>query len=165
MCQVHIQPFRDMIDGMRMDLVKSRYRTYDELYGYCYKVAGTVALMTTPVMGIDPGYPVRPARDCYPVAVRTLISALECVGSVQKVMQPVALPVTAAARLAARFISATLAGYPTPLLQTAVLSVHRPIMYRTALFVSLDMEHGIHIMWNTACELPATACLLATLAV
>ena len=56
---VHIQPFRDMIDGMRMDLVKSRYRSYDELYGYCYKVAGTVALMTTPVMGIDPAYPVR----------------------------------------------------------------------------------------------------------
>jgi len=53
---VHIQPFRDMIDGMRMDLVKSRYQTYDELYGYCYKVAGTVALMTTPVMGINPAY-------------------------------------------------------------------------------------------------------------
>ena len=49
-----------MIEGMRMDLVKSRYRTFDELYGYCYKVAGTVALMTTPVMGIDPAYPVRP---------------------------------------------------------------------------------------------------------
>lgn len=53
---VHIQPFRDMIDGMRMDLVKSRYSSYDELYGYCYKVAGTVALMTTPVMGINPAY-------------------------------------------------------------------------------------------------------------
>lgn len=53
---VHIQPFRDMIDGMRMDLVKSRYQTYDELYGYCYRVAGTVALMTMPVMGIDPSY-------------------------------------------------------------------------------------------------------------
>jgi len=62
--QVHIQPFRDMIDGMRMDLVKSRYRTYDELYGYCYKVAGTVALMTTPVMGIDPAYPVRLSNTC-----------------------------------------------------------------------------------------------------
>ena len=60
--QVHIQPFRDMIDGMRMDLVKSRYRTYDELYGYCYKVAGTVALMTTPVMGIDPAYQVWPPQ-------------------------------------------------------------------------------------------------------
>jgi phytoene synthase len=53
---VHIQPFRDMIDGMRMDLVKQRYETFEELYEYCYKVAGTVALMTTPIMGIDPAY-------------------------------------------------------------------------------------------------------------
>lgn len=53
---VDIQPFRDMIDGMRMDLVKSRYETFDELYEYCYRVAGTVGLMTTPVMGIDPSY-------------------------------------------------------------------------------------------------------------
>lgn len=48
-----------MIDGMRMDLVKSRYRNYDELYEYCYKVAGTVALMSVPVMGVDPTYKVR----------------------------------------------------------------------------------------------------------
>ena len=51
-----IQPFRDMIEGMRMDLVKSRYETYDELYEYCYRVAGTVALMSMPVMGIEPSY-------------------------------------------------------------------------------------------------------------
>jgi len=49
-----IQPFRDMVDGMRMDLVKSRYETFDELYEYCYRVAGTVGLMSVPVMGIDP---------------------------------------------------------------------------------------------------------------
>ena len=55
---VHIQPFRDMIDGMRMDLVKDRYETFDELYEYCYRVAGTVGLMTTPIMGIDPAYKV-----------------------------------------------------------------------------------------------------------
>ena len=48
------------IDGMRMDLVKPRYETFDELYEYCYKVAGTVGLMTTPVMGVDPTYKVRP---------------------------------------------------------------------------------------------------------
>jgi phytoene synthase len=47
-----------MIDGMRMDLVKSRYETYDELYEYCYRVAGTVALMSMPVMGVDPAYKV-----------------------------------------------------------------------------------------------------------
>jgi phytoene synthase len=50
---VTIQPFRDMIAGQRMDLHRSRYATFDELKLYCYRVAGTVGLMTTPVMGID----------------------------------------------------------------------------------------------------------------
>ncbi len=48
-----IQPFRDMIAGQRMDLYRSRYETFEELELYCYRVAGTVGLMTTPVMGID----------------------------------------------------------------------------------------------------------------
>ncbi|CAN6481457.1 unnamed protein product [Victoria cruziana] len=50
---VDIQPFKDMIEGMRMDLRKSRYMNFDELYLYCYYVAGTVGLMSVPVMGID----------------------------------------------------------------------------------------------------------------
>lgn len=54
MFPVDIQPFRDMIEGMRMDLVKTRYENFDELYLYCYYVAGTVGLMSVPVMGIDP---------------------------------------------------------------------------------------------------------------
>ena len=53
---VDITPFYDMIDGMRMDLVKRRYATFDELYEYCYRVAGTVALMSVPIMGIAPDY-------------------------------------------------------------------------------------------------------------
>jgi len=48
-----IQPFRDMIAGQRMDLYRNRYETFEELELYCYRVAGTVGLMTTPVMGID----------------------------------------------------------------------------------------------------------------
>lgn len=47
-----IQPFYDMVEGMRMDLYKWRYQTFDELYLYCYRVAGTVGLMSTPVMGL-----------------------------------------------------------------------------------------------------------------
>ncbi|KAJ6846399.1 phytoene synthase, chloroplastic [Iris pallida] len=47
-------PFKDMIKGMRMDLKKSRYKDFDELYLYCYYVAGTVGLMSVPVMGISP---------------------------------------------------------------------------------------------------------------
>lgn len=48
-----IQPFRDMIAGQRMDLYRSRYETFDELRLYCYRVAGTVGLMSTTVMGRD----------------------------------------------------------------------------------------------------------------
>ncbi|XP_039049702.1 phytoene synthase 2, chloroplastic-like isoform X2 [Hibiscus syriacus] len=51
---VDIQPFKDMIEGMRLDLKKSRYMNFDELYLYCYYVAGTVGLMSVPVMGIAP---------------------------------------------------------------------------------------------------------------
>ncbi|GFQ03426.1 phytoene synthase chloroplastic [Phtheirospermum japonicum] len=51
---VDIQPFKDMIEGMRMDLWKSRYKNFDELYLYCYYVAGTVGLMSVPIMGIAP---------------------------------------------------------------------------------------------------------------
>ena len=48
-----IQPFRDMIAGQRMDLCRNRYQTFEDLYSYCYRVAGTVGLMSTAVMGID----------------------------------------------------------------------------------------------------------------
>jgi phytoene synthase len=50
---IDIQPFRDMIAGQRMDLYRSRYETFEELYLYCYRVAGTVGLMSTAVMGVD----------------------------------------------------------------------------------------------------------------
>ena len=47
-----IQPFRDMIAGQKMDLVRNRYQTFDELQLYCYRVAGTVGLMSNAVLGI-----------------------------------------------------------------------------------------------------------------
>ena len=52
---VEIQPFRDMIAGQRMDLSRNRYNTFEELTLYCYRVAGTVGLMTSPVLGVDAG--------------------------------------------------------------------------------------------------------------
>jgi phytoene synthase len=45
------QPFFDLIKGMRMDLTKKRYETFEELKVYCYKVASTVGLMTIPIFG------------------------------------------------------------------------------------------------------------------
>ena len=51
-----IDPYLDMIAGQRMDLTKFRYKNFDELQLYCYRVAGTVGLMTQNVMGIDAYY-------------------------------------------------------------------------------------------------------------
>jgi len=49
-----IQPFRDMIAGQRMDLFCNRYKTFEDLKLYCYRVAGTVGLMSVTIMGIEP---------------------------------------------------------------------------------------------------------------
>ena len=43
-----------------MDLTKFRYKTFEELKLYCYRVAGTVGLMTQNVMGIDSAYTSAP---------------------------------------------------------------------------------------------------------
>lgn len=48
-----IQPFRDMIAGQQMDLQRSRYETFEDLQLYCYRVAGTVGLMTSAIFGIN----------------------------------------------------------------------------------------------------------------
>ena len=51
-----IQPYLDMIEGQRMDLEQHRYQSFQELKLYCYRVAGTVGLMTQGVIGIDSAY-------------------------------------------------------------------------------------------------------------
>jgi phytoene synthase len=53
---IDIQPFKDMIAGQRMDLSRNRYETFEELKLYCYRVAGTVGLITNPVWGLDSNY-------------------------------------------------------------------------------------------------------------
>ena len=55
-----LQAYLDMIEGQRMDVVKHRYANFAELQLYCYRVAGTVGLMTQDVMGLDPAYTTAP---------------------------------------------------------------------------------------------------------
>lgn len=60
-----ITPFMDMIRGMLMDvpgLGQDRYDNFDELHLYCYRVAGTVGLMSLPVFGCAPGITDEQAR-------------------------------------------------------------------------------------------------------
>ncbi|KAL7436644.1 hypothetical protein ACHAXH_006175 [Discostella pseudostelligera] len=61
-----ITPFSDMIRGMLMDipgLGQERYDTWDELHLYCYRVAGTVGLMSMPIFGCAPGYTDEMAKE------------------------------------------------------------------------------------------------------
>ncbi|KPK97635.1 MAG: hypothetical protein AMJ95_08115 [Omnitrophica WOR_2 bacterium SM23_72] len=43
--------FDELLEGMRMDLTKKRYQTFDDLYGYCYRVAGVVGLIMLKIFG------------------------------------------------------------------------------------------------------------------
>ncbi len=48
----HDLPF-ELIEGMRMDLNSTRYRTFDELRVFCYRVASVVGLMMSHVIGFQ----------------------------------------------------------------------------------------------------------------
>lgn len=48
---IPVEPARDLIDGIRSDLQPEPFGTWEDLRGYCYRVAGTVGLLTAPVLG------------------------------------------------------------------------------------------------------------------
>ncbi len=56
-------PFQELIDGVEMDLTVRRYPTFAALERYCYRVAGTVGLMMTPVLGYADPAALGPAAD------------------------------------------------------------------------------------------------------
>eukprot|EP00594_Rhizosolenia_setigera_P006451 CAMPEP_0178949834 /NCGR_PEP_ID=MMETSP0789-20121207/6293_1 /TAXON_ID=3005 /ORGANISM="Rhizosolenia setigera, Strain CCMP 1694" /LENGTH=540 /DNA_ID=CAMNT_0020630445 /DNA_START=107 /DNA_END=1729 /DNA_ORIENTATION=+ len=61
-----IEPFVDMIRGMLMDipvLGVERYKEFDELHLYCYRVAGTVGLMSMPIFGTKNGITYQDAKE------------------------------------------------------------------------------------------------------
>jgi len=45
------KPFDDLVDGVEMDLRQSRYETFDELVGYCRRVASAVGLICIEIFG------------------------------------------------------------------------------------------------------------------
>lgn len=45
------QPFDDLVDGVEMDLRHKQYQTFDELAGYCRRVASTVGLICIEIFG------------------------------------------------------------------------------------------------------------------
>ncbi len=50
---IPVQLFEEVIEGVEIDLVKSRFDTFDELREYCYKVASVVGLICIEVFGYE----------------------------------------------------------------------------------------------------------------
>jgi phytoene synthase len=44
-------PFGDLVDGVAMDIGHRRYKTFAELYQYCYRVASTVGIICVQIFG------------------------------------------------------------------------------------------------------------------
>ncbi|MCK9409899.1 MAG: presqualene diphosphate synthase HpnD [Bacteriovoracaceae bacterium] len=48
---IPLHHFHELIKGMEMDLVKTRYETFEDLKLYCYRVASTVGLICAEIFG------------------------------------------------------------------------------------------------------------------
>ncbi|MDD8017176.1 MAG: presqualene diphosphate synthase HpnD [Bacteroidota bacterium] len=48
---IPLHHFQDLIKGMEMDLMKTRYETFEDLKVYCYRAASTVGLICTEIFG------------------------------------------------------------------------------------------------------------------
>ena len=55
--RIPLEPFDDLVAGVSMDIEPRRFETFADLELYCYRVAGTVGLMITPVAGYRPESP------------------------------------------------------------------------------------------------------------
>ena len=44
-------PFEDLLDGVEMDLTRTRYERFDDLRAYCHRVASTVGLICLSIFG------------------------------------------------------------------------------------------------------------------
>jgi 15-cis-phytoene synthase len=52
----------ELLEGMRMDLDEFEYRTFDDLWLFCYRVASVVGLMMSHVIGFEAGHSLESAR-------------------------------------------------------------------------------------------------------
>jgi phytoene synthase len=55
--------FREIIDGMEMDLDQNRYRDFKELQLYCYRVASVVGLLSAAIFGYSDRKTLKYAHD------------------------------------------------------------------------------------------------------
>lgn len=51
--KIPLEYFHQLIDGAEMDLTKKEYKSFEDLYEYCYRVASVVGLVCIHIFGFD----------------------------------------------------------------------------------------------------------------
>lgn len=74
-----IEPFQDMLKGQQMALDINRYPTWEDLQLYCYRVAGTVGLVSASILGVSADCAMREALITFGIAMQ-MTNILQDVG-------------------------------------------------------------------------------------
>jgi 15-cis-phytoene synthase len=61
---IPVERLHEVIDGVTSDLDTCRYATFQDLYGYCYRVASAVGLACLPIWGASDPRAAQPAVAC-----------------------------------------------------------------------------------------------------
>ena len=75
-----IEPFQDMLRGQQMALNIDCYQTWEELRLYCYRVAGTVGLVSASILGVELGSATCEALVTFGIAMQ-MTNILQDVGT------------------------------------------------------------------------------------
>ncbi|MBO0691826.1 MAG: squalene/phytoene synthase family protein [Acidimicrobiaceae bacterium] len=67
---IPMKALHELVDGCQMDVEGTRYRTFDELVGYCRRVAGTVGRLSLGIYGCDDPERAEPLADALGVALQ-----------------------------------------------------------------------------------------------
>jgi phytoene synthase len=81
----------ELVEGCEMDVTGTTYSTFDELVGYCRRVAGTVGRLSIAVYGVDDRARAAPLADALGVALQ-VTNILRDIVEDREVMGRVYLP-------------------------------------------------------------------------
>jgi phytoene synthase len=68
--RIPLAAFDDLIDGCEMDVLGTEYRSFDDLVGYCRRVAGSIGRLSLEVYGTDDLDRAQPLADALGVALQ-----------------------------------------------------------------------------------------------
>jgi phytoene synthase len=92
-----VEALYDLIEGCEMDVNGQRYQTFDELVGYCRRVAGTVGRLSLSIYGTSDWAAAQPLADDLGVALQ-ITNILRDIVEDQRMLGRVYLPIEDLAR-------------------------------------------------------------------